>query len=86
MLGRSSLYACRGREASRREVHEEELTILDRTPVTEAINRLISAGTTEQALLATVAQLFPNLTPAEPSQALQVATATAGRRIVKARH
>ena len=56
--------------------------MLDRTPVNAAITRLIGADTTEQALLATVAQLFPNLTPVELSQALQVATATAERRIV----
>ena len=43
--------------------------MLDRTPVNAAITRLIGADTTEQALLATVAQLFPNLL-AEPSQAL----------------
>ena len=48
--------------------------MLDATPVTSAITRLISTGTTEQALLAAVAHLFPNLSPAELSQALQVAT------------
>jgi hypothetical protein len=51
--------------------------MLDTTPVTTAIARLISTGTTEQALLVAVAQLFPNLTPAELSQVLQVATAAA---------
>jgi hypothetical protein len=39
--------------------------MLDTTPVTTAITRLISAGTTEQALLVAVAQLFPELTAAE---------------------
>jgi hypothetical protein len=60
--------------------------MLDTTPVTTAITRLISTGTTEEALLTAVAQLFPNLSPAELSQALQVATAAAERRIIKARH
>jgi hypothetical protein len=36
--------------------------MLDTTPITTAITRLITAGTPEQALLAAVAQLFPNLT------------------------
>jgi hypothetical protein len=60
--------------------------MLDTTPVTTAITRLISTGTTEQALLAAVAQLFPNLTTAELSTALQEATAAAERKVVKARH
>jgi hypothetical protein len=51
--------------------------MLDTTPITTTITKLITTGTTEQALLAAVAQLFPNLTPAELSQALQVATALA---------
>ena len=59
--------------------------MLDTTPVTTAITRLISTGTTEQALLTAVAHLFPNLSPAELSQALQVAT-TAAERKVKTRH
>jgi hypothetical protein len=54
--------------------------MLDTTPVTTTITRLISSGTTEQALLAAVAQLFPNLSPAELSQAVQVATAAAERQ------
>jgi uncharacterized protein (DUF433 family) len=44
--------------------------MLDTTPVTTAIIRLISSGTTEQALLASVARRFPDLSPAELSQAL----------------
>jgi hypothetical protein len=60
--------------------------MLDTTPVTIAITRLISTGTTEQALLAAVSYLFPNLSPGELSAALQEATAAAERRIVKARH
>ena len=54
--------------------------MLDTTPITTEITRLISTGTTEQALLVAVAQLFPNLSPAELSQALQVAQATAERK------
>ena len=57
--------------------------MLDTTPVTSAITRLITAGTTEQTLLAAVAQLFPNLSPAELSRALQVAQAAAERRALR---
>ena len=56
--------------------------MLDTTPVTTAITRLISTGTTELALLAAVANLFPNLSPAELSQGLQVAQAAAERKVV----
>jgi hypothetical protein len=52
----------------------------DTTPITTEITRLISTGTTEQALLAAVAHLFPDLTTAELSAALQVATAAAERQ------
>ena len=51
--------------------------MLDTTPVTMAITRLISTGTAEQTLLASVAHVFPNLSPAELLQALWVATAAA---------
>jgi hypothetical protein len=57
--------------------------MLDTTPVTTAITRLISTGTTEEVLLIAVAHLFPNLSPAELSQALQVATTEAERRAVR---
>ena len=57
--------------------------MLDTTPVTTAITRLISTGTTEEALLTAVAHLFPNLSPAELSQALQVATAAAERQALR---
>jgi hypothetical protein len=57
--------------------------MLDTTPVTTAITRLISTGTTEKALLTAVAHLFPNLSPAELSQALQVAQAAAERRALR---
>ena len=39
--------------------------MLDTTPVTTAITRLIATGTTEDALLAAVTYLFPDLTLAE---------------------
>jgi hypothetical protein len=57
--------------------------MLDTTPITIEIMRLISTGTTEEALLAAVANLFPNLTMAELSAALQVATTAAERQIVR---
>jgi hypothetical protein len=56
--------------------------MLDTTPVTTAITKLISTGTTEEALIAAVAHMFPNLSPAELSQALQVAQAAAERKVV----
>jgi hypothetical protein len=57
--------------------------MLDTTPITVAITRLISSGTTEQALLAAVSYLFPNLSPAELSQVLQVATTAAERKALR---
>jgi hypothetical protein len=57
--------------------------MLNITPITIEITRLISTGTTEQALLAAVARAFPELTPAELSQALQVATAAAERKALR---
>jgi hypothetical protein len=59
--------------------------MLDTTPITTAITSLISIGTTEQAILAAVARLFPDLTTAELSQALQVAQ-TAAERQANRRH
>ena len=57
--------------------------MLDTTPITAAISRLISTGTTEQVLIAAVAHLFPNLSPTELSQALQVAQAQAERKALR---
>jgi hypothetical protein len=54
-------------------------TMLDTTPVTTEITRLISTGTTEQALLAAVSYLFPNRSPAE----LQEVTAKAERQATR---
>lgn len=45
--------------------------MLDSTPITTDITRLISTGTTEEALLAAVSHLLPNLSPAEHSAVLQ---------------
>jgi len=57
--------------------------MLDTTPVTTAITHLIRTGTTEQALLAAVAHLFPELTIAELSQAMQDATAAAEKQAAR---
>jgi hypothetical protein len=55
----------------------------DTTTVATEIRHLISTGTPERRLLATVAQHFPDLTPAELSQALQVATTAAERQAAR---
>jgi hypothetical protein len=47
------------------------------------ITRLLATGATEQALLAAVAHLFPNLSATEFSQALQVAQAQAERKALR---
>ena len=60
--------------------------MLDTSPVTREITRLISNGTTEQAQLTAVARLFPNLNSAELSQALQDATAAAEKLITRPKH
>jgi hypothetical protein len=59
--------------------------MLDTTPVTATLKHLISTGATEQALLAAVERRFPDLSPAELSSALQVAT-TAAERQAASRH
>jgi hypothetical protein len=63
------------------EIVMDTTTMLDTTPVTTEITRLITTDTTEEALLAAVAYLFPNLSPGELSAALQEATAAAERRV-----
>ena len=60
--------------------------MLDTTEATTAITAMICIGTTEQALVTAVAHLFPNLSLAELSQALQVATAAAERRLRARKH
>jgi len=57
--------------------------MLDTTPVPTEITRLISTGATEEALLTAVTHRFPNLSPAELSQALQDATAAAARKALR---
>ena len=57
--------------------------MLDTTPITREITKLISTGTTEQALLSAVARLFPNLNSAELSLALQCATAAAEKQALR---
>jgi hypothetical protein len=47
--------------------------MLDTSNITSAIAVMIRAGTTERQLLAVVAKRFPELSPTELSQALQVA-------------
>jgi hypothetical protein len=56
--------------------------MLDTTPITTEITKLIAAGTPEGELLARVVRSFPNLRPAELSAALQVLTAAAERKVV----
>jgi hypothetical protein len=55
----------------------------DTTPASTAIAAMIVAGTPAQQLLAAVASTFPNLTPEEFSQALQVAQAQAERKALR---
>jgi hypothetical protein len=54
--------------------------MLDTTPVTTEITRLITAGTPEGELLAMVTRRFSDLTWRELSVALQAATAAAERQ------
>jgi hypothetical protein len=62
---------------------DEELTMLDTAPITTAIAAMITAGTTEQELLAAVARKFPDLTRTEFVAALQDATAQAERKTLR---
>jgi len=55
----------------------EAMTVPDTSSATAAITRLISTGVPALALLAAIATAFPDLSPAELSQALQVAQAVA---------
>jgi hypothetical protein len=57
--------------------------MLDTIPVTAAITRLITTGTTEQALLIAVARRFPELTRTEFVAALQDATAAAEKQATR---
>ena len=58
-------------------------THIDTTPITAQITRLMATGTTEQAILTAVAHLFPELTRADLSAALQDATEQAQRRAAR---
>ena len=58
-------------------------THIDTTPITAQITRLMATGTTEQAILTAVAHLFPELTSADLSAALQDATAAAEKQAVR---
>jgi hypothetical protein len=55
----------------------------DAQPVTATIKHLISTGTTEQALLTAVAVRFPELTPAELSEAIQAGAEQAERQVAR---
>ena len=52
----------------------------DTTQVSTAIAEMIRTGTTGPQLIAAIATVFPDLSPTELSQALQVAQAEAERR------
>jgi hypothetical protein len=62
----------------------EDMTMFDTTPVITEIAKLITAGLAERQLLAVVSRRYPDLSPAELSQALQVATTAAERHAVVA--
>jgi hypothetical protein len=55
----------------------------DTSPVATEITKLIAAGKQERELVIAVAWRFPDLTSAELSQALQVATTQAERRVAR---
>ena len=57
--------------------------MIDTTQVATEIRHLITAGTAEGELLVRVVRRFPDLTPAELSQALQVATAAAEKQATR---
>ena len=57
--------------------------MIDTTPITAADPALIATGATEHALLAAVARMFPAISPAELSEALQEATAQAERKATR---
>jgi uncharacterized protein (DUF433 family) len=57
--------------------------MLDTSPVTTEITKLIVAGVTEGELVARVVRQFPEITPAELSAALQEATAAAEKQATR---
>jgi hypothetical protein len=54
----------------------------DTAPVASEISRLIAAGMPEHEILPLIARRFPELTPADLSTAMQVATADVERRMI----
>jgi uncharacterized protein (DUF433 family) len=57
--------------------------MLDTTPVTNTIAKLITAGVSEGELVARVVRQFPDLTTRELSEAIQVATTAAERQVAR---
>jgi hypothetical protein len=57
--------------------------MIDTTPITITIVRLIATGTTERELLVTVAQRFPEITRSEFFVAHQNATAAAEKPVAR---
>ena len=58
-------------------------TQIDTSPVTHELTRLISQGSSEQALLSAVAHLFPDISSADLSAAIQDAVEEAQRRALR---
>jgi hypothetical protein len=54
--------------------------MIDTTPVTRELTKLISTGTSEQVLLAAAVRLFPSIDARELSQVLHCAQAAAEKK------
>jgi len=57
--------------------------MLDTTNITSAIAAMIRTGTTGRQLITVISAAFPDLSPTELSQALQVAQAQAERKALR---
>ena len=57
--------------------------MIDTSAITTQITRLIATGSTQESILAAVAVMFPAISPAELSAALQEATAAAEKRAAR---
>ena len=57
--------------------------MLDTTNITSAIAAMIRTGTTGRQLMTAITTAFPDLSPTELSQALQVAQAQAERKALR---
>jgi uncharacterized protein (DUF433 family) len=57
--------------------------MLDTTSITSAIAAMIRTGTTGRQLITAITVAFPDLSPTELSQALQVAQAHAERKALR---